>query len=280
MKRVLTVILTLFLLSGCAKQQETPETPQRDEIIIALLDTGVSTTAIQSEYLLKGWNYVADTDDTEDRINHGTAVASVILGCESAGVEAAAPDARVVPLVITDKVDGYTKSVAPDVLAQSIRDSVDKYGASIINVSLGTKKDEPALREAVAYVQEQGALVIAAAGNEGENSDLYYPAAYDGVLTVGSHDKHLKVSDFTQQNGTADILAPGEDIWLASRKGKTYGARGTSYAAAYVSAAAARLWQNDMNLTAQKVADTILESAQTVDGWLILNSDALFSSKT
>jgi len=280
MKQLFALILALCLLTGCALQQETPEAPQREEIIIALLDTGVSTTAIQSEYLLKGWNYVADTDDTEDRINHGTAVTSVILGCKSAGVEAAAPDTCIVPLVITDKVGGDTKSVVPDVLAQAIRDSVDKYGACIINVSLGTKKDEPALREAVAYVQEQGVLVIAAAGNEGENSDLYYPAAYDGVLTVGSHDKHLIVSDFTQQNGTADILAPGEDIWLASRKGKTYGARGTSYAAAYVSASAARLWQSDMSLTAQKVTDAILESAQTVEGWLILDSDALFNSKT
>ena len=244
--------------------------PRSDGIVIAILDTGISTVAIEGARLLSGYNYVLSSEDTEDRINHGTAVASVILGCESAGIEAQADDIPVVPLVITDKVDGEVTSVSPDVLAQAIRDSVDKYGACIINVSLGIQKDDPAVKEAVAYVQKQGALVICAAGNNGDSEELYYPAAYDGVLTVGSHDKDLKVSSFTQQNGTVDILAPGEDIWLASRNGKTYGAKGTSYATGYVSAAAALLWQTDLTQTSEEIVQTILSSAQTVDGWKIL----------
>ena len=275
MKKLLAFLLIILCLSGCAAEQgDEPPHTQREEIIVALLDTGVSTTAIQSDSLLSGHNYVTGTDDTEDRINHGTAVASVILGCKSAGIEAAAPGTKIVPLVITDKVDGDVQSVTPDVLAQVIRDSVDKYDACIISVSLGIKKDDPAVQEAVAYVQAQGALVIAAAGNEGDSTDLYYPAAYEGVLTVGSHDKNLKVSSFTQHNGTVDILAPGEDIWLASRNGKTYGAKGTSYATGYVSAAAALVWQSDLTRTAEEVAQVLLDSAQTVDGWLILDTEA------
>ena len=271
MKKLLALLLVILCLSGCASEQvNEPAYTQRDKVIIALLDTGVSTTAIQSNSLRTGHNYVTGTDDTEDRINHGTAVASVILGCESAGIEAQADDIPVVPLVITDKVDGEVTSVPPDVLAQAIRDSVDKYGACIINVSLGIKKDDPAVKEAIAYVQKQGALVICAAGNSGDSEELYYPAAYDGVLTVGSHDKDLKVSSFTQQNGTVDILAPGEDIWLASRNGKTYGAKGTSYATGYVSATAALLWQTDLTQTSEEIVQTILSSAQTVDGWKIL----------
>ena len=271
MKKLLALLLVILCLSGCAAEQvNEPAYTQRDKVIIALLDTGVSTTAIRSDSLLKGHNYVTGTKDTEDRINHGTAVASVILGCESAGIEAQADDIPVVPLVITDKVDGEVTSVSPDVLAQAIRDSVDKYGACIINVSLGIKKDDPVVKEAVAYVQKQGALVICAAGNSGDSEELYYPAAYDGVLTVGSHDKDLKVSSFTQQNGTVDILAPGEDIWLASRNGKTYGAKGTSYATGYVSATAALLWQTDLTQTSEEIVQTILSSAQTVDGWKIL----------
>lgn len=273
MKKFIAILLLIaaLCLSGCTTQQADEQPPvTREKVVIALLDTGVSTTAIQSDSLLKGHNYVTGTDDTEDRINHGTAVASVILGCESAEVVGIAPDIALVPLVVTDKADGETKSVTPDVLAQAIRDSVDKYDACIINVSLGIKKDDPAVKEAVAYVQKQGALVICAAGNSGDSEELYYPAAYDGVLTVGSHDKDLKVSSFTQQNGTVDILAPGEDIWLASRNGKTYGAKGTSYATGYVSATAALLWQTDLTQTPEEIVKTILSSAQTVDGWKIL----------
>ena len=81
MKRIIALILLIatLCLSGCTAEQtkELPK-PQREEVIIALLDTGVSTTAIQSDNLLKGHNYVTGTEDTEDRINHGTAVASVI----------------------------------------------------------------------------------------------------------------------------------------------------------------------------------------------------------
>ena len=274
MKKLLALLLVILCLSGCAAEQANePAYTQREEVIVALLDTGVSTTAIQSDSLLSGHNYVTDTDDTEDRINHGTAVASVILGCESAQVVDIAPDIALVPLVVTDKVDGEVESVTPDMLAQAIRDSVDKYDACIINVSLGIKKDDPVVKEAVAYVQNQGALVICAAGNEGDSKDLYYPAAYDGVLTVGSHDKDLKVSSFTQQNGTVDILAPGEDIWLASRNGKTYGAKGTSYATGFVSATAALLWQTDLTQTSEEIVQTILSSAQTVDGWKILKTN-------
>ena len=273
MKKLIAILLLIaaLCLSGCTMQQADEQPPvTREKVVIALLDTGVSTTAIQSDSLLKGHNYVTGTDDTEDRINHGTAVASVILGCESAEVVGIAPDIALVPLVVADKADGETKSVTPEVLAQAIRDSVDKYDACIINVSLGIKKDDPAVKEAVAYVQKQGALVICAAGNSGDSEELYYPAAYDGVLTVGSHDKDLKVSSFTQQNGTVDILAPGEDVWLASRNGKTYGAKGTSYATGYVSATAALLWQTDLTQTPEEISQTILSTAQTVDGWKIL----------
>ena len=89
MKKLLALLLIILCLSGCSVEQvnEPPHT-QREEVIVAALDTGVSTTAIQSDSLLSGHNYVTDTDDTEDRINHGTAVVSVILGCKSAGIEA------------------------------------------------------------------------------------------------------------------------------------------------------------------------------------------------
>ena len=273
MKKLIAILplIAALCLSGCTAQHvDEPSQVKREKVVIALLDTGVSTIAIQSDGLLKGHNYVTGTEDTEDRINHGTAVASVILGCESAEIVGIAPDIALVPLVVTDKADGETKSVTPDALAQAIRDSVDKYGACIINVSLGIKKDDPAVKDAVAYVQKQGALVICAAGNSGDSEDLYYPAAYDGVLTVGSHDKDFKVSSFTQRNGTVDILAPGEDIWLASRNGKTYGAKGTSYATGYVSATAALLWQTDLTQTPEEISQTILSTAQTVDGWKIL----------
>ena len=150
MRKCFALLLALCLLTGCAAPVEESPAQEKPGVVIALLDTGISTTAIQSEYLLKGRNYVTGTDDTEDRINHGTATASVIVGCESAEVVGLVPGAFLVPLVVTDKVDGKAKGVTPETLAQAIRDAVDEFGADIINISLGIKKDTEELRSAVA----------------------------------------------------------------------------------------------------------------------------------
>jgi len=278
MKKLLLLLFALSL-AGCAAK---PQPPQYEKPVIALLDTGISTAAIDEASLLEGHNYVTGSHDTEDRLDHGTAVASVIVGCEPAGVEALAPDVLLLPLVVTDE----SGSVPPETLAQVIRDAVDVYGADIINLSLGIKKDVPKLQKAVEYAEKQGVLVISAAGNGGDSPDLYYPAAYETVLAVGSHDRTGAVSDFSQRNGTADLLAPGEDVWFASRDGRTLGARGTSYATGYVSAAAALLLTAKPELTPADLRDRLCSTATDVapagfdaaSGWGILNPEAALGS--
>lgn len=270
MKHLLLFLLCFLLLIGC----QSAQTPA-DGVTVALLDTGVSTAAIAAEELLAGHNYVTDFADTEDRLNHGTAVASILLGCSSAGVARNAPNAcRVVPLVVADTAG----SVPPQTLAQAIRDAAKQYHADIIHVSLGIQTDDPDVRSAIAYAEEQGVLVVAAVGNDGNSQALFYPAAYDTVLAVGSHDKDLAVSRFSQQNGTADLLAPGEDIWMASIEGETYGSQGTSYAAAYVTAAAAALLEQDPALSPAMVRQALFDAARDIgapgydvaSGWGIL----------
>lgn len=278
MKQLLCLICVAVLLTGCAAAPS--QLPEYDTVVIAMLDTGISTIAIDSRSLLAGHNYVTGSDDTEDRINHGTATASVIVGCESAKVTGLAPEVLLIPLVVTDKVDGKVTGIKPEVLAQAIRDAVDIYGADIINVSLGIKKDVAAVKKAVAYAESKGVLVVSAVGNDGEKGDRYYPAAYDTVLGVGSYDQDGTVSDFSQQNGTADLLAPGENIWMASRNGATYGAKGTSYAAAHVSAAAALLLAEKTAMTPQQLRQALCAAATDIgetgwdvsSGWGILNT--------
>ncbi len=284
MKKILIVLTgMIFLLSGCADKLNTHLTPEIDSVVIALLDTGISKAAIDENRILAGYNYVEGTEDTADKINHGTAVASVIVGSAPAKIEGIASEAFVVPLVVLTKdVDGNLQSITPEVLAQAIYDSVDKYDADIINISLGIKKDIPKVKEAVAYANKQGVMVISAVGNDGEDKDYYYPAAYETVLAIGSHDDKGELSEFSQQNGTADLLAPGEDIWLASKNGKTYGARGTSFATAYAAAAAARLLIKNPGLSPEEIrtilvrtsTDLIEEGNGTDCGVGILNLEA------
>jgi subtilisin family serine protease len=280
-KAILLLFITIAVLSGCtAEQSNTAIAPKADGIVIALLDTGISTAAINESRVLPGYNYVESSFDTQDRINHGTAAASVIAGSVPAGINGLAENAYLVPLVVRTKTEnGDQKSIPAEALAQVIIDCVDKYGVDIINISLGIKKDLEAVRKAVAHAEEKGVLVVSAAGNDGSDADFYYPAAYETVLSTGSHDKDGNVSDFSPKNGIADILAPGEDIWLASKNGKTYGARGTSFAAAHVTAVAANLLAESPNLSPKEIRDILCQSAidvgaegfDTDSGWGILN---------
>ena len=283
MKRILPWLLILLLLCGCGTHSDDATPPQYDKIVIAMLDTGISTAAIDAGFLLPGYNYVTSTEDTQDRINHGTATASVIVGCESAGVVGRYPQVLLLPLVVTDKVDGKVTSVSPEVLAQAIMDAVDVYGANIINVSLGIQKDHDKVRRAVEYALGKGIPVISAVGNDG-GEVKFYPAAYDGVLGVGSHDEKGNVSSFSQRNDTVDLLAPGEDIWMASRNGAVYGAKGTSYAAAQVSAAAAKLLEEDPALPPEQLTQKLCQTTKDVgktgwdndSGWGILDLESIF----
>lgn len=233
MKKIIPMLCILLLLCGC----KTEAMNHDSKIVIALLDSGVSSSAIQSEQLLSGYNYVCGNSDTEDLLSHGTAVASIILGCNSADVISLAPNAYVVPLVIATIQEGKIVPVSPETLAKAVRDSVDTYQADIINMSLGIQNDNKILLEAVEYAEKKGVLVVSSIGNDGPEGKPYYPASYDTVCSVGSHDKHGRESDFSQKG--ADVLAQGEDIILASRKGQKYGTKGTSYATGFVSAKAA-----------------------------------------
>lgn len=278
-KKICPMFLCLLLLTGCVKEskdtapvfeeasdldttevagtENMPESIDVDGVKIALLDTGISTKAIDSVHILTGYNYITSTKDTEDQINHGTAVASVILGCESAGVEAMAPDAYLIPLVIVTKQEGKTIRISPEQLAQVIRDSIDIYKADIINVSLGIHEDNAELKEAVAYADEKGIPIISAVGNDGENGKPYYPASYDTVLAVGSCDKDGNPSSFSQEG--AKVLAPGENIMLASRNGVSYGVKGTSFSTGYISAQAANILLKEPALTPEELFEKIIE---------------------
>ena len=64
-------------------------------------------------------------------------------------------------------------------LAQGIRDAVAD-GAQVINVSIQTAVNSPALRAAVAFALRRNAVVVAAARNDNPGGGVgpYYPASY------------------------------------------------------------------------------------------------------
>lgn len=244
-------------VSGEEQDSRTGKTQSTElEIVrIAVIDTGFSTEAIPEEKREEGKNYVEPEGSAEDTYGHGTAVASVILS-ENENVV-------LIPLVSNVYEKGKLRQVENDTLAQMIRDAVDVYQCSIINISAGLVLDKEAVRDAVEYTRKQGVLIVASAGNDYDVNGAvkYYPAGYDSVLAVGALTKDGKeVASFSQRGDWVNCYEIGEAVTIKTLSGKTRESDGTSYAAAKITARAAELMQEEPTLT----VDELQESLETI----------------
>lgn len=224
-------------------------------VVVAVVDSGVAdaNAHFPDGVLLPGRSFVGGSPREDERA-HGTAVAGIIaarpLGDRS-GVEGLAPRARILPVkVVPDDQREEDGEVGVAALADGIRYAAQQ-GADVINVSLSTGRDDPRLRSAVRFATGEGSLVVASAGNRRTAQDTAdgprYPAAYQEVVAVAATDADDVVTDDSVHGPHVDLAAPGRDVlttWGAwgdcylSRDGES-----TSYATAYVSAAAALVVQ-------------------------------------
>lgn len=203
-------------------------------IVVAVLDTGITPT--HTEFvgrILSGKNFTSsNVADVVDRHGHGTHVSGTVAG-RTVGV---APQAHILPVKVLG--DGGTGST--EWISNGITWATDN-GARIINLSLGLEGISLLLFTAVEYAISRGVIVVAAAGNNG-NTNVFYPAAAPGVISVTAVDQNDNRPGFANYGNWIKMAAPGTNIVSSTRDGK-YGAwQGTSMAAPHVSGAAALLY--------------------------------------
>ncbi|HBK85376.1 MAG TPA: hypothetical protein DDZ53_05035 [Firmicutes bacterium] len=256
----------LQAINAQAKAQEY-DNPVR----IALIDSGVNPTSkwLEQGKIIAGYNYVLRSNTTYDRIGHGTQVASIILGYSDANSELTgiSGNAELIPLVWISKYpSGVLASGGTAALVSAIRAAVDTYDCQIINISAGLLTDELELRDAVAYAEQEGVIVIAAAGNANHYApeQVYYPAAYETVIGVGAVDQSLQVAAWSQRNTSVTVAAPGVGVYSleGGQVARLVPASGTSYAAAYVTAVASAVLSVYPQITPAEFREALQASAQ------------------
>ncbi|MGP4013832.1 type VII secretion-associated serine protease mycosin [Streptomyces sp. 4N124] len=234
-------------------------------VTVAVIDTGVDDSNPQLRGAVGGGSksYVGGkaTDDLE---GHGTRVAGIIAArpLKGTGFVGIAPDAKILSYRYTG---GEEKQGNSGTMASAI-DAAVAAGADIINISSDTadKSDNLVLGTAVANAVRKGALIVAAAGNDGADgkSANTYPASYDGVLAVAASDRNDERAFFSQSGDFVDIAAPGVGMVSTVPQGGQCTADGTSFAAPYVAGVAALLKQKHPDWKASQIATRLEETAQ------------------
>jgi thermitase len=254
------------------------------ETVVAVVDTGVDLVHpdLANRILSSGIDFVNNDDSAQDDHGHGTHVAGIIAAeaNNGQGVSGVNWNVRILPVKVFNRsAVGQTSWVADGIIYAA------SHGARVINMSLGGRDVivNQTLEMAVKFAYDQGAVLVAAAGNNG-TAGVWYPAAYKPYVIAAAatdqNDRRVTLESTGQWGSNTgpevDVAAPGIDIistWpfgLPRRghpgfPGYVYD-WGTSMSTAYVSGLSALIISYRPDLTNREVMTILRLSADDVNG--------------
>jgi len=212
--------------------------------IVAIVDTGVAADhPALAGRVLPGYDFVNHEVDARDDNGHGTATAGVVVS--------ACPDCRILPVkVLAANLTGDWNTIAAGVTWAA------DHGAGVINLSIGAPRAPDALAAAIAYALAKGVIVVAAAGNDGQN-EPFYPAMYPGVVSVAGIEASGARYRWSNYGSWVTVAAPG--CATAPTLGGGYDSDfcGTSTAAPFVAGVAGLARSLDPSLTPAQFANEV-----------------------
>jgi hypothetical protein len=203
-----------------------------------------------------------DTSVYDDPVadEHGTHVAGTIGAVRDNGAHGAGVTERL--RLMTAKFIGPEGGATSDAVRAIVYAS--RSGAKVINASWGGRSQSEALQQAV---ETSPAVVVAAAGNEGRDTDLEpeYPASYgsSNVISVAAVDNTGGLPAFSNRGRfTVDVGAPGADIVSTLPDNRSGAFTGTSMAAPHVAGVAALVRSLRPDLSAGSVVSLLEDTAR------------------
>lgn len=265
--------------------------PSQSPPVIAVIDTGLDTThsAFQDTDALwvnedeipgngidddgngyvddvNGWNFIINSGLMYDDDGHGTHVSGIILSVDQdiTSTNPPPPQPSKVKIMPLKFLDGDGNGVTSDAI-KAIYYAVNN-GAMVLNNSWGGSAYSSALHDAVAYSYQKGALFVAAAGNEGDNSDYYpmYPASYNvpNVISVGATRSDNHLASFSNYGNSVHLGSPGSGIKSTYPGNSFRYMSGTSMAAPFVAGTAGQILVLQPSMLGYQMKTIILDQTR------------------
>ena len=225
---------------------------EKKDVVVALIDSGfdLNHSFMEEQNLIsridkRYKNVTNNSDDISDRYStgtsgidgHGTQVGSIIL-------DATPDNVKILPIKVEDDAGEMTFTY----ILEAIQYAID-MGVDVMNISLGADEEEwgslpneiqTQIENIFLNAFNKNITIIAASGNDGKDMQNTYPAALDGVFSVGalqtdligygidngtyvihastykkarnSKKENLSKPDFSNFGEKLDFNAPGKEI--------------------------------------------------------------------
>lgn len=207
-------------------------------VIVAVIDSGVFLNHPDlNGKLASGYDFISDTSTSRDgdgidpnpddpgdspqrgasawHGTHVTGTVSAVTGNNLGGAGAGGLT-RVMPL----RVLGLNGEGSSYDVIQAVRyaaglsndsNTTPSQRADIINLSLGATSSSSAEQEAFSDARNAGVIIIAAAGNSNSTAP-FYPASYNGVVSVSATAPNNSRAYYSNYGSSIDVAAPGGDL--------------------------------------------------------------------
>jgi hypothetical protein len=171
-------------------------------------------------------------------LQHGTVIASLLVG-KNEQLIPLLPAGKIYSAQVFYQQSDYVQGATLNAIIEGVNWLLEQ-DVQVINMSLAGPENQ-ILHQVLTAAIAQGAIIVAAAGNEGPAAQPMYPAAYPDVIAVSAIDKSQQPYRWSNRGGYIDYSALGVNV-LAAQSGQRMGREsGTSIAAPHVTATIACL---------------------------------------
>lgn len=226
-----------------------------------------------------GWDFVGTTDinrfdagyydednDPRNTVNtHGTSVAGCAAATTNNSLSVASTgfNCKYVPVKCGSNFSNRTgiyRGYEAMVYAAEL-------GADIINCSWGGYGYSASERDMMNYIiYQRNCLVVCAASNDSKDNDIYdyYPANYDGVLSVGATNEQSEAAYFSNYGYIVDVFAPGDEVYSTKGTSGEEKVSGTSFSSPLVAGIAGLIKSIHPNWTPAQIASQLRSTCKQV----------------